>query len=148
MSSLFLCELVFLLNDVSSLLVAVHGLSAECGRLCWPGFVPCCLRALPRSGGAFLLSYPNLLLQALLAPFLRLPVLVVWSFSRSVTTFSQARRLDICDTSPGDCAAVCSRSASLHLGELSCGLLEVGLRHVLDLAASHRLGHLYLSWHV
>ena len=31
---------------------------------------------------------------------------------------------------------------------LSCGLLEVGLQYVLDLAASHRLGHLYLSWHV
>ena len=31
---------------------------------------------------------------------------------------------------------------------LSCGLLEVEPQDVLDLAASHRLGHLYLSWHV
>ena len=30
----FLCELVFLLNGFSSSLVAVHSLSAECGRLC------------------------------------------------------------------------------------------------------------------
>ena len=32
---------------------------------------------------------------------------------------------------------------------LSYGLLEVGRRHVLDLvASSHRLNHLYLSWHL
>ena len=30
---------------------------------------------------------------------------------------------------------------------LRCCLLEVGHRHVLDLAASHRVDHLYLSWH-
>ena len=27
-------------------------------------------------------------------------------------------------------------------------LLEVGCRHVLDLAVSHRLDHLYLPWHL
>ena len=31
---------------------------------------------------------------------------------------------------------------------LCSGLLEVGLQYVLDLAASHLLGHLYLSWHL
>ena len=31
---------------------------------------------------------------------------------------------------------------------LRCCLLEVGLRRGLDLAASHRLDHLYLSWHL
>ena len=31
---------------------------------------------------------------------------------------------------------------------LSCCLLQVGHRYVLDLAASHRLGHLCFSWHV
>ena len=31
---------------------------------------------------------------------------------------------------------------------LSCSLLEVGLRYVLDLAASHRLGHLCLLLHL
>ena len=36
----------------------MHRLAAECGRLCWPGFVPRCRRALPRSDGAFLPSYP------------------------------------------------------------------------------------------
>ena len=37
---------------------------------------------------SFLALLPNLVLQALLAPFLRLPILAVWSFSRSLTTFS------------------------------------------------------------
>ena len=44
---------------------------------------------------------------------------------------SQARRLEICNIEPGDCAAVCS----------GCGH-----RYVLDLAAGHLRGFLCLSW--
>ena len=41
---------------------------------------------------------------------------------------------------------VCSRSATSYL---ATALLSArGRRHVLDLAASHRLDHLYLSWHL
>ena len=53
-----------------------------------------------------------------------------WSFSRSL--FSQARRLEICNIEPGDCAAGCSRS---------------GIKNQ-DFVASHHLGHLGFSWHV
>ena len=45
----------------------------------------------------------------------------------------QARRLEICNIEPGDCAAVCS------LG---------GHRYVLDLAASHHRGRLCFSRHM
>ena len=55
-------------------------------------------------------------------------------------------RLEVCNSVPGDCAAVCSKSASLHLAT-ELRLLEVE-RHVLDLAASHRLDHLCLSLHL
>ena len=37
---------------------------------------------------SFLALLPNPVLQALLAPFLRLPILAEWSFPRSLTTFS------------------------------------------------------------
>ena len=89
----------------------MHSLSAECCRRGWPGFVPRCRRALPRSAKALLLSF-TLVLQARVAPFLRLPLLGAFSCSLSP---SQARSLEICNIEPGDCAAVCSRSASLHL---------------------------------
>ena len=47
---------------------------------------------------------------------------------------SQARLVEICNIEqPGDCTAVCSRS---------------GINHILDLAVSHRLDHLYLPWHL
>ena len=92
-------------------------------RSCSPGFVPRCRRAC--LGGAFLLSF-TLVLQARLAPIPRLPILAVWSFSRSLS-LSQARLLSprdlqhrtwrlsccllqVCIIAPGDCAVVCSRS--------------------------------------
>ena len=79
------------------------------------------------SGGAFLLSF-TLVLQARLAPIHRLPIVVVWSCSRSLSLSLKLARF----LSAGD----------LHhcIRRLSCGLLEVGLRYVLDLAASHHLG--------
>ena len=64
-------------------------------------------------------------------------------------SLTQARPLEICNihihTKPGDCAAVCSRSASLHLATelLSCS--RSGINRNLDL---YRLGHLCFSWHV
>ena len=41
-----------------------------------------------------------------------------------------------------------ARDVQQRTWRVRCCLLEVGHRHVLDLAASHRLGHLYLSWHL
>ena len=130
---------VFLLNVASSserllFFPAMHRLSAECGRLCSPGFVPRCRRVLPRSGGAFLPSYPNFVLQALRAPFLRLPCpCCVELLTLSYHILSQARRLEICNIEPGDCAAVCSGG---------------GHRFVLDLAAGHHRGFLCFSRHM
>ena len=60
---------------------------------------------------------------------------------------SQARRLEICNIEPGDCAAVCSRSASLHLATALLSALGRASKN-RDLTASHRLGHLCFSWHV
>ena len=79
------------------------------------------------------------MLPARLAPFLRLPLLGAFSCSLSP---SQARSLEICNIEPGDCAAVCSRSASLHL---ATELLSARgrARHVLDFVATHRLDHLH-----
>ena len=68
-------------EKVSSSLVAVQSLSAECGRFCCPGFVRRCLRAC--LGGVVTLSHHLL---------------------------SHARRLEICHSTPGDFAAVSSRS--------------------------------------
>ena len=61
-------------------------------------------------------SLTTLVLQARLAPIPRLPILVVWSCSRSLSLSLKLVfcRLEICNFLPGDCAAVCSRSASLH----------------------------------
>ena len=82
---------------------------------------------------SFLVFLPNLVLQALLAPFLRLPILAVWSFSRSLTTFSlKLAGSRYATLRPGNSAAVCSWSGIINR----------------DLTASHRLGHLCFSWHV
>ena len=72
-------------------------------------------------------------LQALLAPIPRLPVLAVWSISRSL---SLSLKL------------VCSRSASLHLTTALFACWRSGVNHIRDLAVSHRLHHLYLYWHL
>ena len=45
-------------------------------------------------------------------------------------------------------ALLSARSLHHCIRRLSCGLLEVGLRCVLDLAASHHLGHLCLFLHL
>ena len=73
------------LNEVSSLLVAVHGLPAECG------FVIVDLALYLAVGGLCL-------------GLVELSALVLLS----------SCRLEICNIVPGDCAAVCSRFASLH----------------------------------
>ena len=102
-------------------------------RLFWSGFVPRCRRACldsDMSGGAFLLSF-TLVLKARLAPIPRLPIVAVVSFSRSLSPSLMlvCCRFEICNIVPGAYA-------------------EVGCRQVLDLAACHRLRHLYLSWHL
>ena len=80
-------------SSLSFLLVAELGLSAEWGLLFTsPSLFPlrCIVFLLDAAVFADLALHldPNLVLQALLAPFLRLPTIVVWSFSRSLTTFS------------------------------------------------------------
>ena len=121
-----LCELVFLLNEASSerllFSLAVHRLSAECGSV----FADLALYLTVGGLASVELSYSltTLVLQARLAPMPRLPILDVWTFSRSL---SQARLLS-------------ARDLQHRTWRLSCCLLEVGRRHVPDLAASHRLG--------
>ena len=69
--------------------------------------------------------------------------------SRSLSlSLKSCCRLEICNIVPGDCAVVNARGLHHCIRRLSCGLLEVGLRYVLDLAASHRLGHLCLPLHL
>ena len=103
----------------SFLLVAVHGLSGECS--------------------------PSLLTWLCTS----LSAGVWWSFLALFHSLSGS-------------SVVCSRSATSYLAtarlsarglhhcirRLSCALLEVRLRYVLDFAASHRLGHLYLTCHL
>ena len=52
------------------------------------------------------LALTTLVLQARLAPFPRLPILGAFH----ALFLSQARRLEICNILPGNCASVCSRS--------------------------------------
>ena len=113
-----LLKTVFLLNEASlerllfSLRCIVFLLNADPSLLTWlctslsPG--------LPR--WSFLALLSTLVLQARLAPIPRLPILAVWSCSRSLSLFLKlvCCRLEICNILPGDCAAVCSKSASLH----------------------------------
>ena len=79
--------------------------------------------------------------------FLGCPILVVWSCSRSLSLSLKLVfcRLEICNILPGDCAAVCSRSASLYP---ATELRSARGRYVLDPAASHRVGHLCLLLHL
>ena len=83
---------------------------------------------------SFLALLPNLVLQALLTPFLRLRILVVvGSFSRSLTTFS----LKLAG----------SRSATLSLATVLLSAPGRASKN-RDFIASHLLGHLCFSWHV
>ena len=61
---------------------------------------------------SFFCSLTTLVLQERLAPIPRLPILSVWSCSRSLSLKLVCCRLEICNIGPGDCAAVCSRRAS------------------------------------
>ena len=97
---------------------------------------------------SFLALLP-LVLQARLAPIPRLPILAVWSCSRplSLSLKLVCCRLEICNIVPGECAAVCSRSASLHPA--------TELRSARGRATAcsgpcceHRLGHLCLPLHL
>ena len=92
----------------------------------------------------------TLVLQARLAPIPRLPILAVWSCSRSLS-LSLSSSSVVGSRSATSCLATALLSARgpRHcIRRLSCGLLEVGLRYVLDLAASDRLGHLCLPLHL
>ena len=68
------------------------------------------------AAGELTCSRITVVLQARLAPIPRLPVFAVWSCSRSLSLSLKlvCCRLEICNIVPGDCAAVCSRSTSLH----------------------------------
>ena len=116
-------------------------------RLCRPGIAPRCLRAC--LGGAFLLSF-TLVLQARLAPIPRLPILAVWSFSRSLSLFLSSSFVVGSRSATSYLSTALLSARGLHhcIRRLSCCLLEVGLRYFLDLTASHRLGHLCLPLHL
>ena len=122
------CGLLF--GAPSLFVLAMCCLSADCGRLCCPGFVPRCRRALPRSGGLSCRltqsRAPSTSGTVSLAAHPCCVELLTLSYH-----LSQARRLGICNIEPGDCAAVCEMSASLQ-----------------DLTVSHSLGQLFFSWHV
>ena len=118
-SSLSFLDTYRLLNEASSLLVALY--LAVCGLA---------------SGGAFLFCYHSLSLKL--------------AGSRSATlnlatALLSARGLHHCTW-----LLRCCLLEGLHhcTWRLRCCLLEVGYRYVLDLAASHRLGHLCFSRHV
>ena len=85
-------------------------------------------------------SLTTLVLQARLAPIPRLHILVVWSCSRSLCLSSSSLVGSRSATSYLATALLSARGLHHCIGRLSCGLLEVGLRYVPDLAASHRLG--------
>ena len=61
-------------------------------------------------------SLTTLVLRTRLAPIPGLPILAVWSFSRplSLSLKLVCCQLEVCNILPGDCAADCSKSASLH----------------------------------
>ena len=134
-----LCELVFLLKEVSSLLVAVHNLSAECRSV----FADLALYLAVGGLASMELScsLTTLVLQARLAPIPRLPILAVRSFPDLILSLSSSSVVGSRSaTSYLATARLSARSLHLCVRRLSCGLLEVGLRYILDLAASHHLG--------
>ena len=78
------------------------------------------------------------------------PSLLTWLCTSLSFSLSQARLLSARDSATSYLATARRSARSLHhcIRRLSCGLLEVGLRYVLDLAASHRLDHLCLPLHL
>ena len=146
----FLLYTVFLLNEASPERLLFFPCDAP--SFCWmrPSlltFVPRCRRAC--LGGAFLLSYHSRASSTSgtdsLAAYPCCVELLTLSFS------SYQARLFVGSRSATSHLATALRSArGLHhcIRQLSFGLLEVGLRYVLDLAASHRLGHLCLPLHL
>ena len=136
MSSLFLFAIatVFLLNAA---VFADLALYLAVARAC--------------SVDAFFRLLLTLVLHAHLAPIPRLPMpRSVWSCSRYLSlslSSSSPVGSRFCNIVPGDCAAVCSRSASLHPAtELRSARGRASV--CWTLAASHRLGHLCLPLHL
>ena len=107
-------------------------LSAEC-RLCWPGFVPRCRRALPWSGGALLLSHPLSCFKHFWHRFFGCLSLLLCVTSHAPPTFS----LKLAGL----------RSATL---SLATALLSAPSRASKnrDFTANYFLGHLCFSWPV
>ena len=96
-----LCNTYHLVYEVSSLRVAVRSLSTECGSVLvdealYLAVSEVCLGLVELS-----CSHTTLMHQARLAPIPRLPILAVWSFSRSL---SLSLKLEICNIVLGDCA--------------------------------------------
>ena len=94
-------------------------------------------------------SLTTLVLQARLAPIPRLPILAVWTCSRSLSLSLSNSSVVGSRSATSNLATALLSARGLHccIRRLNCCLLEVGLRYVLDLAASHRLCHLCLSLH-
>ena len=90
-------------------------------------------------------SHTTLVLQTRLAPIPRLPILAVWSFSRSP---SLSLKLVCLSSSRSATSYLATRGLHHCIRRLSCCLLEVGFRYVLNLAASHHLSHLCSSLHL
>ena len=105
------------------MLVAVHGLSVERGSV----FVDLALQ----------LAVGGLCLG-----------LVELSCSRSLSLSSSSVVVLRSASSYPATALLSARGLHRCIRRLSSGLLEVGLRYVLDLAASQHLGHLCLSLHL
>ena len=123
-------------------------LSAECGSV----FVDLALYlAVGRLclGGAFLLSYLSRASSTSGTDSSAAYPCCVELFHAPSFSFSQARLLSARDLQHRTWRPALLSARGLHhcIRRLSCGLLEDGHRHVLDLAASHRLGHLCLLLH-
>ena len=137
-----------LLNEVSSLLVAVHSLSAECGSVFADlalYLAVCGLASVELSCSLSLSCF-----KARPAPIPRLHILAVWSFSRSLSLSLSSSFVVGSRSATSYLATALLSARGLHhcIRRLSCCLLEVGLRYFLDLTASHRLGHLCLPLHL
>ena len=129
-----LCELVFLLNADIRLLFPFCMLPCTVFLLNAAVFADLALYLAVGGLASVELScfLTTLVLQARLAPFPRLPI------------HGAVRALFLSSMPARDLQHITWRLRF----RLSCSLLEVGHQQNLDLAASHRLGHLCFSWHV
>ena len=125
----------------SSLLVAVHGLPAECG-LCTS-----LSTGLPR--WSFLALLPLSCFKHVWRRFLGcLPLLC--GASHALFLFLSSSSVVGSRSATSHLANAMLSARNLHhcIRQLSCGLPEVWLQNILDLTASHRLGHLCLPLHL